>query len=359
MTELHSGHIGIVRMKAVARSYVWWPKIDEAIEEVCKACYGCRRVQNAPSAAPVHPWNFPPKAWHRLHIDFAGPFHHAMFLIVVDAYSKWPEIFEMRSTTSTATINTLRTPFARQGIPAELVWDYRSQFRSEEFRQFMESNAIRHITSSPFHPRTNGQAERFVQSFKKAIKSASRDSACINKKLNSFLCKYRITPQGTTNESPSILMYGRNIRTRLDIMKPDLTTTVMNRQYGTKAKHCGSVVREFSSGDAVNTRDYRANSEKWANGRIHSQTGPLSYKVDVGGTLWRRHVDQIVRTSENQPSHPTGTVTSDVPVTYDIPLVPSSRVSDAVSEAKSPVPSVTEPRRNPPRNRKKPDRLNL
>ena len=154
-------------------------------------------------------------------------------------------------------------------------------------------------------------------------------------------------------------MYGRNIRTRLDIMKPDLSTTVMNRQYSTKAKHCGSVVREFSSGDAVNTRDYRANSEKWANGRIHSQTGPLSYKVDVGGTLWRRHVDQIVRTSENQPSHPTGTVTSDVPVTYDIPLVPSSRVSDAVSEAKSPVPSVTEPRRNPPRNGKKPDRLNL
>ena len=136
-------------------------------------------------------------------------------------------------------------------------------------------------------------------------------------------------------------------------MKSDLTTTVMNRQYVTKAKHCGSVVREFSSGDAVNTRDSRANSEKWANGRIHSQTGPLSYKVDLGGTLWRRHVDQIVGTSENQPSHPTGTVTSDVLVIYDIPLVPSSRVSDAVNETKSPVPSVTEPRRNPPRNRKK------
>ncbi|XP_061164934.1 uncharacterized protein K02A2.6-like [Saccostrea echinata] len=121
MTELHSGHIGIVKMKAVARSYVWWPKVDEAIEEVCKACSGCKRVQNTPSAAPVHPWNFPPKAWHRLHIDFAGPFHNAMFLIVVDAYSKWPEIFEMRSTTSNATINTLRTLFARQGIPAEIM----------------------------------------------------------------------------------------------------------------------------------------------------------------------------------------------------------------------------------------------
>ena len=153
-------------------------------------------------------------------------------------------------------------------------------------------------------------------------------------------------------------MYGQNIRTRLDIMKRDLTTTVTKRQYVTKAKHCVSVIREFSSGDAFNTRDYQANSEKWVNGFIHSHTGPLSYKVDVDGTLWRRHVYQIMGTSENQPSHPTGTVTSDVPVTYFIPLVPSSRVSDAVSETKSPVPSVTEPRRNPPRNRKKPNRLN-
>ena len=150
---------------SVARSYVWWPKIDEAIEEVCKACYGCRGVQNAPLAAPVHP-----------------PFHHAMFLIVVDAYSKWPDIFEMGFTTSTATIKTLRTLFARQGIPAEIVLDNGPQFRSEKVRQFMESNSIRDIISSPFHPRTIGKAERFVQLFKKAIKSASGDPACINKK---------------------------------------------------------------------------------------------------------------------------------------------------------------------------------
>ena len=105
------------------------------------------------------------------------------FFIVVDAYSKWPDIFEMRSTTSTATISTLRTLFVRQGIPVEIVSDNGPQFRSEEFRQFMESNHIYHITSFQFHPRTNGQAEKFVNSFKKAIKSASEDSACINKKL--------------------------------------------------------------------------------------------------------------------------------------------------------------------------------
>ena len=116
-------------------------------------------------------------------------------------------------------------------------------------------------------------------------------------------------------------------------------------------------IREFSSSDDVNTRDYRFNSEKRANERKHSQTGPLSYKVDINGTLWRRHVDQIVGTSENQPRNRTHTVTSNV--TYDIQYMPFSCTSDTVSEWKGPVASFKEPRRNRPRNRKKPDRLNL
>lgn len=120
-------------------------------------------------------------------------------------------------------------------------------------------------------------------------------------------------------------MYGRNIRTRVNIKKPDSTTTVINGHYGTTAK-----LREFSSSDDVNTRDYRFNSEKRANGRKHSQTGPLSYNVDINGTLWRRHVDQIVGTSENQPRNRTHTVTSNV--TYDIQYMPFSCTSDTVSE---------------------------
>ncbi|XP_048753563.2 uncharacterized protein LOC125664798 [Ostrea edulis] len=143
------------------------------------------------------------------------------------------------------------------------------------------------------------------------------------------------------------------------MMKPDVTTTVVNKQYSSTAKHCGSVVRDFSKSDAVNVRDYRANSEKWANGRIHSQTGPLSYKVDINGTLWRRHVDQIVGTSKDQPSNSTSIVTADIPF---IPSVNTSgttdKLKDQVTNSGTSATNV-EPRRNPTRNRKKPDRLNL
>lgn len=153
-------------------------------------------------------------------------------------------------------------------------------------------------------------------------------------------------------------MYGRNIRTRLDIMKPDLATTVLCKQYGSKAKHCVNEIREFSEGDPVNTRDYRCNADKWAKGQIHSRTGPLSYKVDVNGTLWRRHVDQIVGTSKNQAADPTPVdITAETPFesSVNVPCPPDSN-KECVKDTASSTPT---PRRNPPWVRNKPDKLNL
>ncbi|XP_062574192.1 uncharacterized protein K02A2.6-like [Saccostrea cucullata] len=74
LQDLHEGHIGIVKMKSIARSYVWWPKIDQDIENLCSSCSGCQHHSNMPNAAPVHPWDWPKEPWDRLHIDFARPF---------------------------------------------------------------------------------------------------------------------------------------------------------------------------------------------------------------------------------------------------------------------------------------------
>ena len=86
LSELHEGHIGIVKMKALARSYMWWPALDKLIENMAKSCTGCQSVQNNPQNAPLHPWEWPAQLWQRVHIDFAGPFLGAMFLIAVNAY---------------------------------------------------------------------------------------------------------------------------------------------------------------------------------------------------------------------------------------------------------------------------------
>ena len=78
--------------------------------------------------AEGNPWKWPSAPWQRIHIDFAGPFLGENFLLVVDAHSKWPEVFRMKSITATSTIEKLRHAFASNGLPTELVSDNGRQF---------------------------------------------------------------------------------------------------------------------------------------------------------------------------------------------------------------------------------------
>ena len=74
LAELHEAHLSIVKMKAIARSFVWWPKLDKAIEETAKDCRNCQQIQHAPPLTVLHPWIWPSKPWQHIHVDFAGPF---------------------------------------------------------------------------------------------------------------------------------------------------------------------------------------------------------------------------------------------------------------------------------------------
>ena len=135
LKELHKGHPGIVRMKVLARSHVWWPNIDKDVEGCAKACQACHSNKNAPPKAPLCPWRWP---WNRIHLDFAGPVGGKMLLIVTDAHSKWPEVQVMTTTTASKTIEVLREMFARYGIPEYLVSDNGPQFVSAAFVLVME-----------------------------------------------------------------------------------------------------------------------------------------------------------------------------------------------------------------------------
>ncbi len=158
MMELHETHPGIVRMKALARSYVWWPGIDKDLEAKVHGCLHCQENQKAPPATPLHPWHPPTAPWKRVHIDYAGPMWNKMFLVVVDAYSKWIDVHVTDSASSKATIDRLRRTFAEQGVPEVLVSDNATCFTSDEFKEFTAKNGIHHITSPAYHPNSNGLA---------------------------------------------------------------------------------------------------------------------------------------------------------------------------------------------------------
>ena len=142
-------------MKALSRSYFWWPKMDQEIEELTKNCLTCATNQGNPAAAPSHPWEIPTEPWMRIHMDFAGPFLGKMFLIVVDAYSKWLEVSVMNESTSTSTVSKLRQMFSTHGLPQVSVSDNGPAFVGEEFKTFLKKNGIKHMCTVPYitqHP---------------------------------------------------------------------------------------------------------------------------------------------------------------------------------------------------------------
>ena len=166
---LHSSHNGVVKMKALARSYIWWPGIDQQIENIAQHCGQCEENARQPTRAPLRPWLFPQKPWSRVHGDYAGPTEGKMILAVVDAYSKWIEVKVVTSATTQVTIEQLRGLFAIHGLPETIVSDNVTCFTSAEFKQFVTRNNIQHITSPAYHPSSNGLAERAVQLVKRGL----------------------------------------------------------------------------------------------------------------------------------------------------------------------------------------------
>ena len=300
LEELHEGHVGVVKMKGLSRSYAWWPGIDSEVENTCKSCSSCQLTQRNPPLAPLHRWEVPEKPWNRVHVDYAGPFLNCMYLIVVDAFTKWPEVKIMSSTSSTKTIEALRDIFATHGLPAQLVSDNGPQFASEEFTTFLRENGIQELKSAPYHPKTNGLAERFVRTLKEAL-TADQSRRSIQHKINNFLLQYRNCPHATTGNSPAILLMGRSLRCRLDLMKPDIGRRLQNAQNAQIIQRTAHRMLNFEVGQTVLARNY-GRGHRWVTAVVHKQTGPISYVVKVGNTHWKRHLDQLRSTQLLMPS---------------------------------------------------------
>ena len=87
-----------------------------------------------------------------------------------------------------------------------MVTDNGTQFTSQEFTEFLKLDGIQHYKSAPYHPTTNGKAERYVQTFKQAMRAAKDDPGTLSTKLMRFLLAYRTTPNATTGISLAELL---------------------------------------------------------------------------------------------------------------------------------------------------------
>ena len=181
-----------------------------------------------------------------------------------------------------------------------------------EFETFLSKNGIKHWTSAPYHPASNGLAERAVQIVKKGLKKITVGT--VQERLAKLLLTYRITPQTTTGVSPAELLLNRRPRTRLDLLKPHIADRVEQNQMKQKVYHDNtSRARTFDIGDAVYVRNY-STGPKWLSGRVQRRTGPVSVLVKLSnGQIWRRHHDQL-RSALNWDTPVDSNISTDSPL---------------------------------------------
>ena len=290
----HENHPGIVAMKAVSRSVIWYPGMDKDIHSLVSNCKICQSVRTLPPSSNIS-WPVPSRPWSRIHIDHFF-YDNSVCLLVVDALTKYIEVEIVKSTSTTETIETLSCIFARNGLPDTLVSDNASCFTSFEFCSFLSRNGIKHITSPPYSPASNGQAERCVRTVKDLLKK-NTTSCSLRYKLSKVLLQYRSVPHNSTQIAPSVALNNRKLITMRDRLNPQFC---FNDDVSKKEIK----VPQFELGSSVLALNLRG-GQKWYTANIIERIGVNVYNVHVHdlNIVWTRHANQLVSIPESPRSN--------------------------------------------------------
>ena len=301
LDKIHESHLGVVKCKARARDVLYWPGMSSQIEDVVAKCSVCNENRNRQSSEPLLNHDIPDGPWVKVASDLFE-YRNCHYLLIVDYYSKFPEIYRLgNDTRAQAVVNAHKAIFSRHGICHTLVSDNGPQYRSHEFKEFARDWSFKHVTSSPLYPQSNGQVERYVQTVKNLIKKS--DDPCY------ALLEYRTTPLEGVGYSPSQLLMGRRLNTKLPVskvlLKPSLPD-VSSVQRGIEANQ----VKQKSYFDAhtksldelVAGETVRVLKEgKWQPGVVVGKAEtPRSYNVKLAnGSELRRNRRVIRKTKES------------------------------------------------------------
>ncbi|XP_065287615.1 uncharacterized protein [Dermacentor albipictus] len=245
------------------------PEYPEASLHMVQSCQICQEHQRASRHVESTPWPFSQRPSSRLHVDFGGHFKSHYFLVLVDAFSKWEEVLPATTPSAGATIAALPQVFAAQGFPDIIVSDNGPAFPSAEYLTWLTKNEIRRMMVPPYHPASNGAAERVVQTIKDNLQK--RQTGDFRTQIARILFQYRTTPHDVTDRAPCELLLGGMVKTPLDVLHPDLRSTVLLKQLKQKlAADQGCRIGPLSeSGAPVFARNFRL-GPPWSAGQVVS-----------------------------------------------------------------------------------------
>ena len=206
LSRLHEGHLSASKVQENAKQHMYWTGIDADIEDYTKRCQECiKRSQVAKE--PLQPHDIPEGPWRKLGIDYFA-FDGNSYVLICDYFSKFPFLYRAK-TSFWSLRDRLINLFSIEGYPDEIVSDNGPPFQSKEFAKFLSSLGIKHTTSSPGYPRSNGFIERHIQTVKNMLSKSSN-----TRSFQEVLADLRTTRIGTGLPSPAEILHGRNLTTR-------------------------------------------------------------------------------------------------------------------------------------------------
>ena len=303
LEAIHEGHLGIEKCKQRGRSCVYWPAMNADIEQLVKQCEICNRFATSNRKEPMIPHDIPARPWKKIGVD-----HFTLlgqdYLLMVDYFSKYPEVIPVSSKTADATIKVMQSVFSRLGIPDTVVAD-NMPFNSTEFKNFSLVWDFTISTSSPNFPQSNGLVERNVQTIKRVIRKAKESNASVDLAL----LEYRNTPISGINLSPAQLLMSRRLRSSLpmseSLLKPATNDDAREQLTSRQQKQLQYYNRGTRSLPPLNKGDvirYKKGG-KWEPAVVVNRHGaPRSYNIRTSqGNILRRNRRHLKYTNEPPP----------------------------------------------------------
>ncbi|XP_058458875.1 uncharacterized protein K02A2.6-like [Malaya genurostris] len=304
----HRGHPGVVSMKRNLRERVWWPYMDRDVENRVQECAGCASVSLQGPPEPMIRKEMPERAWQDLALDFFSAKECATFLVVVDYYSRFLIVTEMKLTNASKTVEALEHIFREHTYPETIRTDNGPPFASEEFSNYCVHKNIRLIRTIPYWPQMNGLVERQNQGILRALRIARSMKEDWRKAVNEYVYSYNTTPHSVTGKSPMELLTGRPVKDLLPSLRTepywkrdeetrdkDSIKKMQGKLYADKRRHARE--SEIAVGDTVMIKCYETgklepsfHSEKYT---VIQKNGNDVVVLNEDGVKYRRPVAHL------------------------------------------------------------------
>ena len=207
--RLHEGHLSSNKVQENAREDMYWIGIDADIEDYTKRCQKCIK-QSQIAKEPLQPHDIPEGPWRKLGMDYFN-FNGNFYVLICDYFSKFPFLYKAK-TSFWSLRDHLIDLFSIEGYPDEIVSDNGPPFSSKEFARFLSGLGIKHTTSSPGYPRSNGFIERQIQTVKNMLSKGSNTQS-----FQEVLADLRTTRIGMGLPSPAEILHKRNMTTKVQV----------------------------------------------------------------------------------------------------------------------------------------------